>query len=389
MMRLNSLDDLRPNKDKKYPYLLNNDKKTFKPFKSFFSENRIKQADLYCLLKSTFGPPNGFMTFLRGNHSSNFIQWDYSFKVNGCFLDILASERFLEFRLISDNEESINISEEQIFEFFETQINNNKESIRKVKGELEHWDIFINTHSRLKESIKKIYDRYSNVQLKQPITIKRPVVSRHEQSIYMSQFKKYTKDILEKKTDGLALRMLIPVVGESLVNLLFYLLARDEIRADKHLLDNFFRNQVDIRIKTMHLNCKGLIKPYDQNDDRFKNFLRIMNTRNDFLHGNVMPVSNCFDDVYFDGTIPIFNEEKDMSVEYMEQNMFQVDDETINANYQYIFDFEEYMVENVTDQYKGQIKLVIESTELGFNKKTNRIGVLFDNTLSQTMMIIK
>ena len=73
----------------------------------------------------------------------------------------------------------------------------------------------------------------------------------------------------------------------------------------------------------------------------------------------------------------------------MEQNMFQVDDETINANYQYIFDFEEYMVENVTDQYKGQIKLVIESTELGFNKKTNRIGVLFDNTLSQTMMIIK
>ena len=329
------------------------------------------------------------MTFLRGNHSSNFIQWDYSFKVNGCFLDILASERFLEFRLISDNEESINISEEQIFEFFETQINNNKESIRKVKGELEHWDIFINTHSRLKESIKKIYDRYSNVQLKQPITIKRPVVSRHEQSIYMSQFKKYTKDILEKKTDGLALRMLIPVVGESLVNLLFYLLARDEIRADKRLLDNFFRNQVDIRIKTMHLNCKGLIKPYDQNDDRFKNFLRIMNTRNDFLHGNVMPVSNCFDDVYFDGTIPIFNEEKDMSVEYMEQNMFQVDDETINANYQYIFDFEEYMVENVTDQYKGQIKLVIESTELGFNKKTNRIGVLFDNTLSQTMMIIK
>ena len=123
-MRLNSLDDLRPNKDKKYPYLLNNDKKTFKPFKSFFSENRIKQADLYCLLKSTFGPPNGFMTFLRGNHSSNFIQWDYSFKVNGCFLYILASERFLEFRLISDNEESINISEEQIFEFFETQINN-------------------------------------------------------------------------------------------------------------------------------------------------------------------------------------------------------------------------------------------------------------------------
>ena len=227
------------------------------------------------------------------------------------------------------------------------------------------------------------------MQLKQPITIKRPVVSRHEQSIYMSQFKKYTKDILEKKTDGLALRMLIPVVGESLVNLLFYLLARDEIRADKRLLDNFFRNQVDIRIKTMHLNCKGLIKPYDQNDDRFKNFLRIMNTRNDFLHGNVMPVSNCFDDVYFDGTIPIFNEEKDMSVEYMEQNMFQVDDETINANYQYIFDFEEYMVENVTDQYKGQIKLVIESTELGFNKKTNRIGVLFDNTLSQTMMIIK
>lgn len=95
------------------------------------------------------------MTFLRGNHSNNFIQWDFSFKVDGCFLDILASERFLEFRIISNNRELINISEEQLFEFFETQINKNKESIRKVKSELEHWNIFINTHSRLKESIKK------------------------------------------------------------------------------------------------------------------------------------------------------------------------------------------------------------------------------------------
>ena len=207
--------------------------------------------------------------------------------------------------------------------------------------------------------------------------------------IYQIQLTKLTNNIIEKKNYGIVLRMLLPVLGESLINLIIFILARDEIKNDNRLLDNIFRSQIDIRIKTIHLNCVGIKEPYNQNDECFKNFLRLMDKRNDFLHGNVLPKNNCFDNVYFDGTIPIFNEEKDISVEFIKQNLYQVSENEISDDYNTLKLFSDFLLKNISSPYKEQVELVIKKSELGYNKKTKRIGILFDDKMMQAFLIKK
>jgi len=385
MAKFERLDDLKLNESKKYLDLIKSDKKVVS---SFFSNGRVKQIDLYCLLKSKYGKPNGLMTFLRGNHSNNFVQWDYTFKLDNLYLNILGSERFLEFRIISEFKFE-DLSEDKIISVFKEEISKNRSEISKEKKNLEYWDIFTNTYKRLKMTIDEFYDKYCKIIIKEPYTINKTVITKAESNRYNHQMKILTKKIVEKKNYGLVLRMFIPVMGESLINLIIFLLLKNEIKNDKRLLENVFRSQIDIRIKTMHLNCIGISKPYDQNDNRFKEYLRIMNKRNDFLHGNVMPAENCFDNVFFDGTIPIFNQEKDMSIEFLKQNMFQVDESQIRKEYKDLLDFKKYLLDNIDTEIKEQVELTLEKSELGYNKSTKRMGILFDDEMFQSFLIRK
>jgi hypothetical protein len=128
-------------------------------------------------------------------------------------------------------------------------------------------------------------------------------------------------------------------------------------------------------------------KAYNQNDERFKNFLRLMDKRNDFLHGNILPANNTFDVVYFDKTVPIFEEEKDITLEYVKQNLFQITEEEINKDYQTIIQFRNYILDNISSPYKEQIELILDKSDLGWNKKNHRIGILFNNELMQAVLL--
>ena len=40
--------------------------------------NEIRPVDLFCYLSARFGRPNGIQNFLRGDHSSNLIHWEWT-----------------------------------------------------------------------------------------------------------------------------------------------------------------------------------------------------------------------------------------------------------------------------------------------------------------------
>ena len=385
MCFIKSIDEFKNVDPQKYIDFINNNEKNMQ---HFISNGRINQVNLYCLLKSKYGNPNGIMTFLRGNHSNNIVEWDYILEKNNIILHILGSTRSLEFRIYGNGEEE-SFNEDDLITILKNEINKNRNLINTEKNKLEYWDIFTNTYKRLKNTIDEFYDKYQKIQIKEPIQINEKIVSKKELNIYMNQLKKMTEKVNEKKNYGLVLRMLLPVMGESLINMIIFLLLKDEIKNDKRLLENVFRSQIDIRIKSMYLNCNGLKKTYDQNDIRFKNYLRIMDKRNDFLHGNVFPAVNCFDNVYFDGTIPIFNEEKDIAIEFLKQKLFQVEEPNIEKEYSDIYSFKEYLLENMEDDIIIQIEMSLEKSDLGYNKKTKRIGFLFDDEMMQAYMIKK
>lgn len=391
-MRLfDSLEKIELAKPGEYFHLIEARKNKGNKVKMFRSNKKVKQLDLYCFLKLNFGEPNGFFSFLRGDHSNNFIEWHYSLKIDDIYiLEIMGSTRFLEFHVSSINNVALdNFNEIDFFASLNNQIFLNRKEIYKKKNQLEYWVIFLNTYKRLKDTIEEFYQKYQKLSLQdpEPLQSESPLVTKLEIDRYQRQTKNLIKNILTKKSYGIVLRMLFPVLGESLVNLIIFVLAKDEIKNDKRLLDNIFRSQIDIRIKTLRLNCNKIEKAYDQNDERFKNFLKLMNKRNDFLHGNILPAINTFDEVYFDGKIPFFEEEKDIVMEYVKQNLFQVTEKEVNQDYQTIEQFKNYILDNISLPSREEIKIILNKGDLGWNKKTKRIGILFDDELLQSFMI--
>lgn len=385
MKLFDSLDKIKLIEMEKYLKVRKNKNNTSITFQS---NGRIKQIDLYCFLKWKFGEPNGLLSFLRGNHSNNFIQWHYSLNMDDIYIDIIGSTRFLEFHVFSEDNAALDTYNEiEFLTSLNSQISLNKKEINKNKNQLEYWKVFLNTYKRLKDTIEKFYQDYQKLTLEDPVQLRKSLVTKREFEIYEHQLKKLTENTIEKKNYGIVLKMLFPVLGESLINLIIFVLAKDEIKNDKRLLDNIFRSQIDIRIKTLHLNCIGMKKAYDQNDERFKNFLRLMDKRNDFLHGNVLPANNTFDEVYFDKTVPIFEEEKDITMEYVKQNLFQVTEGEINKDYQIIIQFRNYIFDNISSPFKEEIEIILDKSDLGWNKKNHRIGILFNNELMQAFFI--
>ncbi len=360
-----------------------------KTLKMVHGNGRVRQVDVYCLFKDRFGPPNGIQSFLRGDHSNNIFHWHYSLTLNGIFIDVLSSTRFLEFHVISSDPVALTkFNGDDLLSSLIALISKKKEEISVSRERLEFWHVFLNTYKRLESTTDYYFEQYSKVEYREPVLASH-IASEREVKIYNHQMKKFIEKIMLKRNYGIVLRMLYPVQSESLVNLILFVLAKQEIRSDKRLLENAFREQIDIRVKTLHLKCDGLISPYDQNDDRFKNFLRMMDKRNDFLHGNVLPSRLKFDKIYFDGTVPLFLDDKNLAVEFTIQNLFQVSKSEVETENRTVKEFKEFLLDNIENNIRPQVELIVGRSQLGWNTKTGRIGDLFDDEIVEAIFIRK
>lgn len=349
----------------------------------------VRQVDIYCLLHYRFGSPNGIQSFLRGDHSENLFHWHYSLMLGEIFIDILSSTRFLEFHIISSNCSILSgFNEQEFMKSLQSLLKNRRVEISREQKSMELWSLTLNTYKRLEDTTDYYFEQYSKIHYKEPV-LSDHIATEREVKIYKHQLSKFIEQITNLKNFGLVLRMLYPVQSESLVNLLILMLAKPEIKSDARLLDNVFRSQIDIRVKTLHLNCDGLIAPYDQNDERYKNFVRMMGNRNDFLHGNVLPSKLRFDEVYFDGTVPLFLDDKDLSVEFAKQALFQVGKSEIENDNRTVREFKEYLIENLKVKIRNEVEILINKSQFGWNAKTGRLGVLFDDMLLTPIMTKK
>lgn len=335
----------------------------------------LDYVDLYCYFKSTYGEPNGMQSILRRNDSDNIYHWNYCFVAENVYFDFVYSYRHVELLIISESKIDIDIS--QFIENIKKVLIQKKDSIKKQRDSIELWDIFQNTYSRLKKTIDYFYNKYREEYPSEVEPNNKIYNSDEEMNMYYIKMKSYLNKMSLVMNYGLGIRMLCPVAGEAFINLILYVLAKPEIRSDKRLFESITRSNIDIRIKSLHLYCNGIISAFDQKDIRFKDFVRLMDKRNDFLHGNITPAFNTFDHVYFDGTIPIFNEPRDLNKEFTRQTMFQISKTEIEGSVNTINHFISYILENITDKFRKEIEMIIDSREIGWNKKKNKLGILF------------
>lgn len=340
------------NKSKLREKLLKKSKRTFSS--SWLNDGSIVTLDLYCYLKARFGQPNGLILKLLKGFDS-FIYWHYVIFIENYSIHFLDTIRGLEILIQGvkpfsrDDWNFLIIKLKEDFKRFGP-----KKS--KISNSFEKRYIFINPHKRLKNVIKKLMSRLDSLDIVKP--------SIEESS--PDELNRWIHNIGEAMILGTSLKAIIPVWGESFINLVFYLLRKRKVIDDKRICDFFVQQPIDVRIKTLHLYCNGFKDSIDFSRDEFKKFKKLMDFRNDYLHGNIKPEQLKVEKIMYDGNIPIFSDERGFVIRLFENSMHQIKKEEVSNDFDITYNFIIFVLDHLEEHYKEEVTLSLDNLHLSF-----------------------
>lgn len=354
----------------------------------FISNSQLSPVELYCYLKSRFGPPNGMMMSVRTPTSDNLIQWHFTVQDStGTFIDFIGMNDRTEILLHGSFE-----IDEMFWSALVGRIQNDMTACRKEwKSELaslEKWYQFINPYRRFRTMTEKLKKRLVGLNLTPPEPALNSFTSAEAQA-HWKRFQAWIEALSEAALLGTSIRVVAPILAEAFINLIYFLLAKPEVRSDERLYDNFVRSQIDVRVRSLHLYCNGFTTAVDVQDIRFKDFHTLMNSRNDFLHGNVDPKKMKFGEVYFDGKVPLFKEDKSYIARWNENSQVGVERDRALKDLVVVDQFIELVTGAIEKKYKREIEMVLAEEQLGWREDTKRVGILFGSLLGEIHAVTK
>lgn len=338
----------------------------------------VTPADLYCYLYSRFGSPNGPQNFLRNDSSDNLIHWEWVLDHPSGIIHIqgmnFRTEIWLSSGIVTSDADSKVFAEQLKADFA-----NYGKKMSENRKFLENWTEFVNPYYRLRSAVDKMLSEVHALNI-QPDTKSFPDCSDNY-DIQQDDL----GEMLERYSKGLGLcfgiRSMLPVMAEAYVNFLLFVLMRPDLKNDERLRENTIRQPIDVRVKTLHITCLGFAKPVNFETPQCKSFHKLANERNDLLHGNVVLEKLSFNDVYFHGRVPVFNEykslwERTVGVEINAVGLQHLTHEVVTVD-----SFIEYLTSCMEPDVKKNIDMMVTKRVLGLNKQNGRVGILFSDQL--------
>ena len=343
--------------------------------------NEIKPIDLYCYLYAKFGPPNGIQNMLREDNSDNLIHWDWTLINEKRVISFLGLNLRTEIHFIGD----FNTNEYDLGQFIchiKSDFSKYNKKISDIrKNILENWTLFANPYVTLNNAVLKVFKELTSLKLS-------PEKDKIKDPTTLSEYKiieKQWEGVVEKYSFGvglsLALKMMLPVLAESFVNLMIYILCKPEIKSNRRLFDAFIRSNIDIKIQSLNINCLGFLQPINWNSDACKKYNSIINQRNDLLHGNINIKKLKITDIYFNGKVPIFNQYDSMWEQSIGVSIKSLGVDEISREYKIIKNFINYVLSCLDDENKKSVTSLLNKRDLGQNKTNNRLGILLPDHL--------
>jgi hypothetical protein len=185
---------------------------------------------------------------------------------------------------------------------------------------------------------------------------------------------------------GATLRLIAPVWAESFVNMLMFILAKDEYKKDERLYQNAIRTEIDIRIKTLHMTCKDFESAVDTAAPAYKGFHTLMNGRNDFLHGNIDPDRLKYGICYFDGNTPLPTRYESMAELALVNSLKHVEPEKALNDVKIVESFIELILSHLKPSAKKRVLTFMMTANPGWREDTQRLGILFPQEIIHTVM---
>lgn len=338
--------------------------------------NELKPSDLYCYLYARFGPPNGLQNFLRSDDSDNLIHWEWTLSCENGLIEIMGMNLRTEIRFLG-NWEFSKLDRDQFINHIKNDFSSYGREMSEIRREkLENWDIFVNPYKQIRNAIDQLKSDLDDLSLD-------PTSEKLENPSGPAEFMAFGekwKAIMEKYNRGiglsLGLRIMTPILAESFVNLIIFVLCRPDIKKNSRLFDSFVRSNIDIRIQSLHINCLGFATPVNWESDECKAYNNIVNSRNDLLHGNVSISRLKFSEIFFNGKVPVFKKYETLWQHSIGVGIESSGLESLDGEINIVTDFIDYIVSCVDPSLREQLMMIMDKRDLGLNKENGKIGVL-------------
>lgn len=353
-----------------------------KGWSSYGIGNEIKPSDLYCYLYAKFGAPNGLQNLLRNDSSDNLIHWEWVLVCEQGFIYIQGMNLRTEFNFMGEWDVSTKDTDNLINHIKQDFANFGREMSKIRTEELEAWDIFVNPYQQLRSSIDQLKADLDGLGLD-------PSQEKLDNPMDSATFKKFEtnwNELMEKYNRGVGLAMslniMIPILAESFINFVIFVLCRPDIKKNQRLFSSFVKSNIDVRVQSLHINCIGFTKAVDWGSDQCKTYNSVVNKRNDLLHGNISLAKLKISEIYFNKKIPVFKEYRSLWQHSIGTSLDSSGFSSVHDELNVVKDFIKYVLSCMSDEYQENVEFMSERRDLGFNHDNGRIGVLLPDHIA-------
>ncbi len=224
---------------------------------------------VYKVLKDIFGDPNA-----NDQIDEDKMQWQWNFRYNDFNIEIydwrLTSISIAVYHQNSDKEKSRNLAE-RISQLLKSQTQPKKALIKRISKTAKH--------KVLENPFITYYSTADNLL---------SVASQLNTVITAAEDRSLEIELWDKKQDLFRSAFLMLLSSfEGFLNILYELYLKSDLRSDR-LYDRISREQIDIKLRIAPIYCDGFkTKTINHEDERFKQYLKLVNLRNDFFHANL------------------------------------------------------------------------------------------------------
>jgi len=328
----------------------------------------ISTFDMYTYLKGRFGEPNGILTFTASDDSDNLFHWDYVIKAGVYDLTIIGANREVHIWT------QVDLKDSEWWHFINSlraDFARLSDAKGRAAGTLEKWGMFTNKYALVADQAAESYDAV-----------------KHEMGQF-ADISPSSKDNKIKERQNMSnrahrlfgaclqLRLLTPVMAEAFVNMLILYTCKPEIRDDKRQYDAFIRSNIDLKIIDMFYKCRWFTKIPNNSDSEFKDFMGVWNKRNDALHGNVDPVRDSFETVYFDDKRPLHVVTGDPISKHYSNREKVSDPSGAVADYEAVNRFTTYLLGCLDLRVRDGVARLMQEATPGWRSDVKRFGSLF------------
>ena len=340
--------------------------------------NEIKPADLFCYLWARFGPPNGIQNLLRNDHSDNLVHWDWTLEIDERLMGLWGTNFRTDLFVIGGTPFT-----EQDKAELTAQIKSDFKALgpkmANVRSRLEHWTEFVNPYWRLTRAIASLRKELGTLDLSSPFA-----QDFNTPTTLVEQKEAWTVvAAAQSRAFGLCfgIRSMLPVWAEAFINLLIFAQARPDIKSDARLLEGIYRQHIDLRVRALHINCVGFERAVDYASKECKDFHRLINERNDLLHGNVVPEKQKFNEVLFLRNIPVFKEYRSLWDRTLAVDAKAVGLDQLETEVKTVQAFVTYVLSCLKPKTRELMEYVARRRDLAKNDEDGRFGILFPEHL--------